>query len=143
MKKRINRTRRRTIHFHVHGSTGYYNYVTCNAKELSHVLNMHSLPQLSFQANLSLSPLTVASSRRLLEKGTSTDSTKQQSLKDYWVRPEFILLPQSSSERGGRGRGKKSKRGWYPSLLRVFSFKKSKARFLRYILGFRADKCQW
>lgn len=140
MKKRINRTRRRTIHFHVHGSTGYYNYVTCNAKELSHVLNMHSLPQLPGQ------PLSFALNSSLFQAFVGKgyfNRLKQQSLKDYWVRPEFILLPQSSSERGGRGRGKKSKRGWYPSLLRVFSFKKSKARFLRYILGFRADKCQW
>lgn len=100
MKKRINRTRRRTIHFHVHGSTGYYNYVTCNAKELSHVLNMHSLPQLPGQ------PLSFALNSSLFQAFVGKgyfNRLKQQSLKDYWVRPEFILFPQSSSERGGRG----------------------------------------
>lgn len=140
MKKRINRSRRRTIHFHVHGSTGYYNYVTCNAKELSHVLNMHSLPQLpgqplSFALNSSLFQAFVGKGYfNRLNKTTVFERLLGQTRVHSF---SSILL------RAGWEGGKKSKRGWYPSLLRVFSFKKSKARFLRYILGFRADKCQW
>ena len=122
MKQRINRSRRRTIHFRVHGSTGYYNYVTCNANELSHVLNMHSLPQLpgqplSFALNSSLFKAFVGKGYfNRLNKTTVFERLLGQTRVHSF---SSILL------RAGWEGGKKSKRGRYPSPHRVFSFKKN------------------